>query len=177
VDALVGLFDDPDVTEDLRLLMIADTLASRGWIDVQVAARRLQVSPVEASDSLNRFVDIGFEGGPAVRPVEGTPTGSDIALVLERGPADRLSELDTAAGWRADRPSRKTVALDYARERGRISTTELASLVGAHATNVGNVLNALTDEGRLEWSRPNRRGPGFYYRYVGAGPEGEGPRP
>jgi ATP-dependent DNA helicase RecG len=171
------LFDDRDVTEDLRLLMIAETLASRGWIDAQVAARRLQVIPDEASDSLNRFVDIGFEGRPAVRPVEGTPTGSDIALVLERGPADRLSELDAAAGWRTDRPSRKTIALDYARSRGRISTTELGSLVGAHPTNVGNVLQALTDEGRLEWSRPNRRGPGFYYRYVAADRTGDGSRP
>ncbi len=160
------LFDDPDVAEDLRLLMIADTLASRGWIDAQVAARRLQVPPVEASDSLNRFVDIGFEGGPSVRAIEGIPTGSDIALTLAQHVADRLAELDAEAGWRRDRRSRKSIALDYAAVRGRISTTELGSLVGAHPTNVGNVLKSLADEGWLEPSRENRRGPGFYYRYA-----------
>lgn len=165
------LFDDPDVAEDLRLLMIADTLAQRGWIDMHVAARRLQVSLVEASDSLNRFVDIGFEGRPAVRQVEGTPAGSDIALVLERAPVDRLVALDAEAGWHRDRPSRKSIALDYAAARGRISTTELGSLVGAQPTNVGNVLKALEDEGRLEPSRAIRRGKGFFYRYVDVGRE------
>jgi ATP-dependent DNA helicase RecG len=163
------LFDDPDVAEDLRLLMIADTLAQRGWIDMNVAARRLQVSLVEASDSLNRFVDIGFEGRPAVRQVEGTPAGSDIALVLECAPVDRLVALDAEAGWHRDRPSRKSIALDYAAARGRISTTELGSLVGAQPTNVGNVLKALEDEGRLEPSRAIRRGKGFFYRYVDVG--------
>jgi ATP-dependent DNA helicase RecG len=48
------------------------------------------------------------------------------------------------------------------------STTELGSLVGAHPTNVGNVLKSLADEGWLEPSRENRRGPGFYYRYAAA---------
>ncbi|MGH8964830.1 MAG: ATP-binding protein, partial [Actinomycetes bacterium] len=160
------LFDDPDVAEDLRLLMIADSLASRGWIDPQVAARRLQVRPVEASDSLNRFADIGFEGRPAVRSIEGTPTGSDIALALEPHVVHRLAELDAEVGWRRHRRSRTSIALDYAAVRGRISTTELGSVVGARPTNVGTILKSLADEGWLEPSRQNRRGPGFYYRYV-----------
>jgi ATP-dependent DNA helicase RecG len=106
-----------------------------------------------------------------VRQVEGTPAGSDIALVLERAPVDRLVALDAEAGWHRDRPSRKSIALDYAAARGRISTTELGSLVGAQPTNVGNVLKALEDEGRLEPSRAIRRGKGFFYRYVDVGRE------
>lgn len=161
------LFDDRDVIEDLRLLMIAETLAARRWIDGDVAGRRLQVSPAEAHDSLNRFVGIGFEGGPAVRAVEGTPADSPIALVLSDNAALRLTELDAEAGWRPVAPNRRSIALGYAAIRGRISTTELGSLVGAHPTNVGSVLRALEDEGRLEPSRANRRGSGFFYRHVG----------
>ncbi|MDN5748613.1 MAG: putative DNA binding domain-containing protein [Pseudonocardia sp.] len=167
------LFDDNDVIEDLRLLMIAETLAARRWIDGDVAGRRLQVSPAEAHDSLNRFVGIGFEGGPAVRAVDGTPADSTIALVLSDGAARRLSELDAEAGWRHVAPDRRSIALSNAAIRGRISTTELGSLVGAHPTNVGTVLRALEAEGRLEPSREVRRGAGFFYRYVGgtaAGP-------
>lgn len=160
-------FDDPAVHQDLRLLMIIDSLVWRGWIDAIRAARRLQVSAGEAQDSLNRLVGIGFDGHAALRPVEGTPAGSDLALVLTRRALERLNELDTQAGWRQDRPGRKTVALDYAAARGRISTTELGSIVDANPTNVGGVLKSLADEGLLEWSRADRRGPGFYYRYVG----------
>jgi ATP-dependent DNA helicase RecG len=117
------------------------------------------------------MVGIGFNGHAALKAVEGTPADSDIALVLGRRALERLSELDAVAGWRQDRPSRKTVALDYAAARGRISTTELGSLVDANPTNVGGVLKSLADEGLLEPSRENRRGPGFYYRY--AGPESD----
>jgi ATP-dependent DNA helicase RecG len=165
-------FDDAAVHQDLRLLMIVDTLAWRGWIDGPRAARRLQVSDVEAHDSLNRIVGIGFEGAAALREVEGTPTGSAMALVLTRRPVERLAEFDEQAGWRHDRPSRKAIALDYAAARGRISTTELGSLVDASPTNVNVVLKSLADEGLLRPSRANRRGPGFYYQYVGSSPSG-----
>jgi ATP-dependent DNA helicase RecG len=160
-------FDDPAVHQDLRLLMIIDSLVWRGWIDASRAAKRLQVSVGEAQDSLNRLVGIGFDGHAALRPVEGTPAGSDVALALTRRALERLNDLDNQAGWRQDRPGRKAVALDYAAARGRISTTELGSLVDANPTNVGGVLKSLVDEGLLEWSRANRRGPGFFYRYVG----------
>jgi ATP-dependent DNA helicase RecG len=162
-------FDDPAVHQDLRLLMIVNTVVQHGWIDVVRAARRLQVSAGEAQDSLNRMVRIGFDGRAALQLVDGTPADADIALVLGRRALARLDELDALAGWRQERPSRKTVALDYAAARGRISTTELGSLVGANPTNVGGVLKSLADEGLLEPSRANRRGPGFYYRYVGPG--------
>lgn len=167
------LFDDRDVIEDLRLLMIVDTLATRHWIDGDVAGRRLQISPAEAYDSLNRFAGARFEQGHAVRAVEGTPADSPIAVVLTHRAAQRLAELDREAGWRPVNPDRRSIALGYAAVRGRISTTELGSLVGAHPTNVGTVLRALEAEGRLEPSRAVRRGAGFFYRYVGgtaAGP-------
>jgi ATP-dependent DNA helicase RecG len=140
-------FDDAAVHRDLRLLMIVDMLVWRGWIDTEQAARRLQVSAAEAHDSLNRMVDIGFEGGRAMREVDGTPTGSAAVYVLDVRPLAGLAELDSEAGWRHNRPLRKAVALDYAIARGRISTTELGSLVDAAPTNVGAILRSLERRG------------------------------
>jgi len=51
--------------------------------------------------------------------------------------------------------------------RGRISSTELASLVGAYASNVGAVLKRVEEDGVLGPSRASRRGAGFYQRYIG----------
>jgi ATP-dependent DNA helicase RecG len=161
-------FDDPAVQRDLRLLMIVDALVGRGWIDMPRAARLLQVSDEEALDSLNRMAGIRFEGGAALRDVEGTPTDSATAYVLRHRPLARLLEFDRDAGWHHDRPARKALALDYAKARGRISTTELGSLVNAAPTNVGGILRSLEDEGLLEPSRTVRRGAGFYYRYIGS---------
>ena len=48
--------------------------------------------------------------------------------------------------------------------RGRISSTELASIVGAAPPNVGPVLRKLEGQGQLEPGRQVRRGPGFFYR-------------
>lgn len=59
------------------------------------------------------------------------------------------------------------VTVSYARARGRISSTELASLVGDYASNVGTVLKRLEEDGVLAPSRASRRGKGFYYRYAG----------
>ena len=160
-------FDDPAVQRDLRLLMIVDALVGRGWIDMPRAARLLQVSDAEALDSLNRMAGIRFEGGAALRRVEGTPADSATAYVLRHRPLARLLEFDRETGWHHDRPPRKALALDYAKARGRISTTELGSLVHAAPTNVGGVLRSLEEEGLLEPSRAVRRGAGFYYRHVG----------
>jgi ATP-dependent DNA helicase RecG len=110
---------------------------------------------------------IRFEGGAALRSVEGAPADSATAYVLRHRPLARLLEFDRETGWHHDRPPRKTLALDYAKARGRISTTELGSLINAAPTNVGGVLRSLEDEGLLEPSRAVRRGAGFYYRYVG----------
>ena len=84
---LLRRFDDPAVQRDLRLLMIVDALVGRGWTDMPRAARLLQVSDEEALDSLNRMAGIRFEGGAALRDVEGNPqSDSATAYVLRHRP-------------------------------------------------------------------------------------------
>jgi ATP-dependent DNA helicase RecG len=46
--------------------------------------------------------------------------------------------------------------MSYAKARGRISSTELGSLVGASGTNVGATLKALAKDGLLTPSTPTR---------------------
>lgn len=84
----------------------------------------------------------------------------DVAAV------DDLATLRSDAGAAGRRPGREQVARMYARARGRIITTELASILGAHRTSIGNVLQGLERQGELAPSRENRRGAGFYYRHV-----------
>jgi ATP-dependent DNA helicase RecG len=56
--------------------------------------------------------------------------------------------------------------MSYAQARGRISSTELGSLVGASGTNVGSTLKTLASDGVLIPSTPAGRGRGFYYRWA-----------
>ncbi len=70
-------------------------------------------------------------------------------------------------------PTRAEVALSWARIRGRVSTTELGSIVGASPSNLGGVLKSLESEGLLEPGRKNRRGAGFFYVPVPQGKQAQ----
>lgn len=59
------------------------------------------------------------------------------------------------------------MARTYAAARGRISSTELGSILHKHYTNVGHILKDLSEEGILLPSNPSGRGQGFHYTYVG----------
>lgn len=119
------------------------------------------IGPADVSGDLRR------DGKLVTFDVNGVPVARDCVVL---GLTDRAWGALVTLSDRADTPrrgpSRETVALTYARHAGRISTTELGSIVGAHATNVGTVLRSLEDAGTLAPSRENRRGPGFFYRYV-----------
>lgn len=104
---------------------------------------------------------------PIIEPIAGSPDGTDPVWRLSRTSADLLRQLDEQVNRNRVWPSRERVAASYAKARGRISSTELASLVGAYASNVGAVLKRLEEDGLLAPSRASRRGTDFYYRYVG----------
>ncbi|MGV9611761.1 ATP-binding protein [Nocardia xishanensis] len=159
-------FDNSAVRDDLRLLMMIDHMVRHGWIDDATAGRVIQLSPLETRDALNTLADQRLHGSAVIADVAGTPVGADRAYAPSSRARDLLAECDATYGWSRKWPDRREIALSYASERGRISTTELASMVDAHATNVGSVLKRLEQEGLLRPSRENRRGPGFYYVYA-----------
>ncbi len=65
-------------------------------------------------------------------------------------------------------PPRGGVARSYAQHRGRISTTELASIVDASPSNVGAHLKELESDGALIPSSPTRAGRRFHYVWAEA---------
>ena len=157
---------DPRVGSDLRFLMTIYFAITYGWLDARVLAPYLQVSEAEANDAIATLADLTADGRPVLIDVRGTPPGTPHAKAFSEHARTSLTALEANRSIRRSWPTREDVAQSYAAARGRISTTELADLVGALATNVGYVLSSLEDQGVLTPSREQRRGAGFHYLYV-----------
>lgn len=154
----------PDLARtDLNVLLLLTRLVTHWWVDVRAAAPLLQLSQIEATGALNTLSSVMANGSSVIEAVAGVPAGDPRGWHLSRAAIDALADEDAEIGRVRPLPSRADVALDWARARGRISSTELASIVGAHASNVGNVLKKLEERGDLAPSRATRRGPGFSY--------------
>ena len=156
----IGMLE-PSSQGDLDLLLLVDRLLDHGWVDADSAAPVLQRPVRETLSMLQRVADeVRVNGIPIMQNVHGSPDGHPPALRLSGGVrrhfARKLERLAT-------RTARETAMLDYARARGRISSTEAADLTGVTASHAAQMLAALADAGHLDGSRPNRRGRGFHY--------------
>lgn len=158
------------LTRDVSAVLILRHLVDRVWIDETTAAALTQVSRAESRSMLERLHTATVGGGTILEAVSGVPDAVPQAWRLGEAAAQLLAALDQETGIQRTVPDRRALAADYARARGRISTTELASLVGGHASNMGAPLRALETEGFLEPSNASRRGRGFFYRWVGDEP-------
>lgn len=156
-----------DLTRDVSAVLILRHLVDHVWIDSRSAARLAQVSEGEAGSVLERLRSAASEARPLVEAVAGVPESAPPAWTLAPDARRLLADLDSEAGRQRTAVSRDALAADFARARGRISTTELASLAGGHASNMGPALRRLEGDGLLEPSVPSRRGRGFFYRWVG----------
>jgi len=159
--------DPANEADDLNSLLILRQLVATGWIDPLRAATTIQDTVSAAFGALAKLSRASIVGAPIVETIIGSPDGTDPVWRLSHAGADLLRRLDGQVNRTRVWPSRERVAASYAKARGRISSTELASLVGAYASNVGTVLKRLEEDGVLAPSRASRRGTGFYYRYVG----------
>lgn len=168
IEWLAGI--SPDPRRDLRVLMVLHRLSVQRWTDPADLAPVLQLTVEESRQAVERLADHHRAGHPVCHEIDGTPSAAPVpSIAIDVATFDSLTALRREAGAAGRVPSREQVARDYARARGRISTTELASILGAQRTNVGTVLQELERQGELAPSRANRRGAGFYYRYVGDG--------
>lgn len=165
---LSGITPDPRLNLD-GLLILAE-LDRRGWGDTRTVAPVLQRSEPEAAKSLEEAAaSMLDDGAPLLRVLDTAPDGSSPAYQLTPEAHGLLQRLrGHGPTW-----TRTSIARDYARNRGRISSAELAELdYQQSASNMGRVLNSLEDDGELRPSRPSRRGPGFHYIWVGDEPGG-----
>ncbi len=158
---LLGSLDPPDVGSDLDALLVLRHLSLTGWVDAARAAPVLQRSELEADAVLVRLAGAATSSGaPVIVTVAGVPPGDAPAWRLGDEVRDLFS--DRMSSVLGPVP-RSVLATGWARARGRISTTELADLVGIATNAVAVVLSTLEADGVLGPSRENRSGRGFHY--------------
>lgn len=153
---------------DVSSLLILRRLVTKGWADDRVVVPLIQLPAEEARGAITKLARASVNGQPLLQTVDGTPDGAMPAWRLGAAAFEDLLSRDRSMGHRRTLPTRAEVAMSYAEARGRISSTELGSLVGASGTNVGDTLKALAGDGVLMPSRPSGRGRGFYYRWAGS---------
>lgn len=154
-------------SSDVSSLLLLRHLVTAGWIDEARAVPLIQLPVEEARGAILKLARATIDGAPILSKVAGTPDGTATAWRLSQTALDDLLSRDRTSGHDRSVPSRTEIALSYARARGRISSTELGSLVGASGTNVGSTLKALALQGVLVPSNPTGRGRGFFYRWAG----------
>lgn len=145
---------------DVDLLLLVHQLMGRGFADVPTVGPILQRSPIESETVLNRVLEVTSSGQPIVSPVRGTPRGQSTACRLSDHARVKLAG---RVRWIGDPGRRDRLILDWAKVRGRVSSTEVADLTGVTTSYAGTLLTRLAEEGHLEGSRPQRAGRGFHY--------------
>ena len=155
--------DDPRASQDLRWLIALDHLRRRLWLDARVLADLSQSDESQAEAAIAQIWASSVDGRPLLDRVSGVPTDAATAWTLTPAARRVLDDLDEIGAFHREPAEVSSIALNYASHRGRISSTELGSLLDAHPSNVSPVLRRLEEEGLLRPSRPNHRGRGFFY--------------
>ncbi|MEZ5161121.1 MAG: hypothetical protein R2709_10525 [Marmoricola sp.] len=159
-----------DESADVSSLLLLRHMLTVGGIDEQRAVPLIQLPVEEARGAILKLSRAGVGGRQLLTTIEGTPDGTAPVWRLGSSALEGLLSLDRAAGHMRTMPTCTEIAMSYANARGRISSTELGSLVGASGTNVGAILKALAADGVLTPSTPTGRGRGFYYRWASTDP-------
>lgn len=158
----------PDIRSDLRALMALHRLCQKRWTDPEDLAPVLQLTVEEARQTVQQLAVLELAGERVCHEIEGLPVQAPRpGVALNAEAYGGLVELRQERGALVSEPSRDEIAVDYAQQKGRISTTELGSILGVHPTNLGRVLRSLESQGLLTPSRSNRRGAGFFYHWAG----------
>ena len=168
---LIGFLDAVEprrAAEDVDLLLILLHLLRRGWVDASRVAPVLQRTVAESEVALERVGEAAGSGHPIIQAVRGVPP--------DHAPAYRLSDHGRASlshllGHARTPEGRDSLILDWARERGRVSSTEVADLTGLTPTYSGTLLSGLAENSLLTGSRANKKGRGFHYLPTAGDPD------
>lgn len=160
--------DPAEESTDVSSLLLLRQLITKGWVDEQAAVPLVQLPVEEARGAILKLSRAKVKGHPLLQTIAGSPDGAVAAWRLGAAALEDLLNRDRAMGHTRALPTRAEIAKSYSEVRGRISSTELGSLVGASGTNVGGTLKALAADGVLTPSSPAGRGRGFYYRWAAA---------
>lgn len=161
-------FEPAEESVDVSSLLLTRHLLTQGWVDEARAAPLIQLPVEEARGSILKLARALIGGQALLTTIDGIPDGTPPVWRLSPSALNTLLTRDSAVGHTRKFPTRIEIAKSFAKARGRISSTELRSLVNASGTNVGSTLKALAADGVLTPSTPTGRGRGFYYRWTGA---------
>jgi ATP-dependent DNA helicase RecG len=154
---------------DVDMLLLLHRLTRHGWVDVRRAAPVLQRSHLETEAAIIRLTATRSNGDLVIVPVGGVPAGQPPAYRLSDQARDKLAprlvHLENPTG-------RTALIADWARGRGRVSSTEVADLTALSVPYSGTLLSGMETDGILQPGRASRMGRGFFY-----GPAGDGAAP
>lgn len=165
--AWVELFDkiSPDTAVedvDLALCIYRTSDGATPWISVTSTTDLLQRSASDAASTLERIAANYHYGTSLVfKLVEGLPPGSPKAWALTKAAASALS---------VPKLKTHTIALGWAAERGRVSSTECVSLYRVSPVTAGTQLQRWAEEGLLVPSSPTGKGHGLHYTLPSSDP-------
>lgn len=162
-----------EARESLTVLLLLRHVVTCRWFEVTTVAPVLQLNTAETAEAVHTFCQVTVGRRPLVERVTGVPKGHTAAWTLSAAAIEALADEDQAAGRRREQPDRASIALAWARTRGRVSSTELSSIFHVMPQAMNRLLTGLRAEGYLEPSRASGTGRGFYYRPTATDGESE----
>lgn len=157
---LLSRIDPPAVGRDVGSLLLIEHLSQKGWVDVASASPVIQLHPVETEAAIERLRSGQLDHGPVIVPLRGVSAGEPIAYRLSD---DARMILGGRMASVAKAPRREEVILDWVRARGRVTSTQVADMLGVSVVHAGTLLTNLEEEGLLAPGRERKAGRGFFY--------------
>ncbi|MDE0701133.1 MAG: putative DNA binding domain-containing protein [Acidimicrobiaceae bacterium] len=162
-----------ELTAGVEAHLLIDQLCRRGWIDTETSAPLLQRTLAETAEAISRLraarisdeQDLyckrpeEFISG-VITNVAGVPANQPDAYRLSDEARERLEHL---CPYLNVPENQNDLIIDWANQRGRVSSTEVSDLTGLSVLTSGRRLSALAEEGLIRPARAVRAGRGFHY--------------
>ena len=153
----------PRTLEDHRLLLLLRRVADHRWIDIRTAARITHAHEILARTLLRKLGSIKVSGSWLLIPVAGVPPESPEVWTLSQPAREGLAALYDRVKLAMPGRDRQAVARSYVQSRGRLSTTELGSILGISAAGAVPLIQKLERTGVVQPAWAHRKGRGFHY--------------
>ena len=153
----------PRTLEDHRLLLLLRRVADHRWIDIRTAARITHAHEILARTLLRKLGSIKVSGSWLLIPVAGVPPESPEVWTLSQPAREGLAALYDRVKLAMPGRDRQAVARSYVQSRGRLSTTELGSILGISAAGAVPLIQKLERIGVVQPAWAHRKGRGFHY--------------
>ena len=153
----------PRTLEDHRLLLLLRRVADHRWIDIRTAARITHAHEILARTLLRKLGSIKVSGSWLLIPVAGVPPESPEVWTLSQPAREGLAALYDRVKLAMPGRDRQALARSYVQSRGRLSTTELGSILGISAAGAVPLIQKLERTGVVQPAWAHRKGRGFHY--------------